>query len=357
MNVIGLNFSDSSIEAVEMKRGFLSNTKIVAMNRAELPEGAIINGVIKQREVVSKVVRGVLAQATPTPMSANSVAMAIPESQVFSRVMIFDGKFSHQEVKHKLQAQLPSYIPFEIKDITFDYILIHTSDASTEVMVVAVPLAILKEYVELARGLQLSISAIELESISSARAVLPDALSGGTTAVIDIGARTTIVSFFYNRQLNFTFNIPVAGNHLTKYLMKNLKLPEVEAERTKQHIGLVRGTNDDVVTHLEHIFEPIVAKLVEAIEYYQHTHVQTPVQQLILMGGTAQLPGIEEYFTQKVALPSVRGSVLPKYLKNSIVDHGENPQLLFANAIGLAVGSVNKSAGVPEINFLTHAQF
>lgn len=357
MNVIGLNFSDSSIEAVEMKRGFLSSPKIIAMNRAELSEGIIVNGVIQQREVLSKVVRSVLTQAKPTPMSANSVAMAIPESQVFSRVMIFDGKFSHQEVKHKLQSQLPSYIPFEINDIAFDYIVIHTSDASTEVMVVAVPLAILKEYVELARGLQLSITAIELESISSARAVLPDTPSGITTAVIDIGARTTIVSFFYNRQLNFTFNIPVAGNHLTNYLMKNLKLSAVEAERMKQHIGLVRGTNDDVVTNLEHIFEPIVAKIVEAIDYYQRTHVQTPVQQAILIGGTAQLPGIEEYFTQKLSGPSVRGTILPKYLKNSIVDHGENPQLLFANAIGLAVGSVNKSTSVPEINFLTHSHF
>jgi cell division ATPase FtsA len=223
-------------------------------------------------------------------------------------------------------------------------------------MVVVVPLSILKEYVELARDLTLIVAAIELESISSARAILPDASSDTSMLIIDIGARTTIVSFFNNHQLNFTFNIPVAGNHLTKHLMKNLKLSEAEAERIKQKVGLVHGTQDDVVTLLESVFDPVATKIIEAVEYYHQSHPQAPAQQATLIGGSAQLPGIAEYFTKKLSVQCVRGSVLPKYLKTSIVDHRENEQLLFANAIGLAVGSVNKSASVPEINFLAHSK-
>lgn len=352
--MIGINFSDSSIEAVEMKRGVFSGAKIIAMNRAELPEGAILNGIIKQSDVVSKTLHDLLTKAKPNPIVSSSVAMAIPESQVFSRVMIFEGKLSAQEIHRKLQTQLPNYIPFEISDITFDYILLNESDMNTEVMVVAVPLHILKAYIALAHDLSLTIAAIELESISSARAILPE--NASTALVIDIGARTTIVSFFNNERLNFTFNIPVAGNHVTRHLMKNLKLSEAEAERTKQKVGVVRGGQDEIVTLIESVFDPVITKIVESIEYYQQTHPQTPVQQAILMGGSAQLPGIAEYFTQKLSLECVRGSVLPKYSKTSIVDHGENQQLLFANAIGLAVGSINKSANVPEINFLAHSK-
>ncbi len=356
MNVIGVNFSDSSIEAVEMKRGIFSGPKITAMNRADLAEGVIVNGIIKQRDMLRSALQDLFTKAEPA-LTAESVTMAIPESQVFSRVMIFDGKLSSQEIHHKLQAQLPSYIPFEINDIAFDYISLNESTVNTEVMVVAVPLYILKEYVELAHDLKLRVVAVELESISSARAILPDASSTASTLVIDIGARTTIVSFFNNDQLNFTFNIPVAGNHVTKHLMKNRKISEAEAERTKQKIGLVRGKQDDIVTLIESVFDPIVNKIIEAIEYYQQAHPHTPVQQAILIGGSAQLPGITEYFTQKLSVQSVRGSVLPKYLKTSIVEHEENKQLLFANAIGLAVGSINKSANVPEINFLAHSKF
>lgn len=356
MNMIGINFSDSSIEVVEMKRGLFSAAKIIAMNRAELPEGAILNGIIKQSDVVSKSLRDVLTKAQPNPIVSKTVAMAIPESQVFSRVMIFDGKLSSQEIHRKLQAQLPSYIPFEINDITFDSIVLNESDASTEVIVVAVPLSILKEYVALAHDLSLTVESIELESISSARAILPEISSTASTVVIDIGARTTIVSFFNNSQLNFTFNIPVAGNHVTRHLMKNLKLSEAEAERTKQKVGLVRGSRDEVVTLIENVFDPVITKIVESIEYYQQTHPQIPVQQAILIGGSAQLPAIIEYFSQKLSVQCVRGFVLPKYIKTSIVDHGENKQLLFANAIGLAVGSINKSANVPEINFLAHSK-
>lgn len=353
MNVIGINFSDSSIEAVEMKRGWFGTGNITAVGRAELPIGAISNGIIKDQAAVSKVLRAVIQQASPRPMTAQTISIAIPEAQVFSRVMVFDAQLNESDITKRLRLQLPSYIPFEVRDVAFDFMVLKKSEAATEIMVVAVPHHILKEYQALADAMKLTLSAIELESISSARAVLPDAAQTTSVAVLDIGARTTIVSFFHNRRLRFSFNIPVAGNDFTKQIMKTLKLSEDAAERKKQQVGLQSGqANDQIVQAIVSVLDPIVKKITESIEYYQANNQPIKISQVVLVGGSAELPDIDTYLTAQLGLPCVRGSILPKYHKTSIVDIAEKHPLLFANALGLAIGGVEKSSHIPEINFL-----
>lgn len=352
MNVIGLNFSDSSVEAVEIKRGWFGQASITAVARALLPSGIIDDGKIHDKSKLSEIINDMFNKSEPIAMTGNAIALAIPESQVYTRIVTFDGPLSHDDIRKQLLKKLSGYIPFNIEDVVHDFIPLYESEEIVEVLVAAVPQEIVQEYVSLGEKLNKNIKAIELESVSSARAILQDEAKNKSVLVLDIGARTTIVSFFSDHRLRFTYNIAVAGNHFTGYIMKNLNVTESEAEQLKYKGFNSVKADTKVAELLEASLNPVIEQLQESIRYYEdHSH-QESVQEVILIGGSAQLPGIDEFIGKKLALKCVRGSILPNYKKASIFDMISKDELLYINAIGLAMGASQNSSNIPAINFL-----
>lgn len=335
-----MNFSDTSIEAVELERNWLGKIQPVAVSRITLPVGCITNGIILQPEALADAVEQLWQQAKPQALTSRAVAISIPESQVFSRVLRFPGAITTPQISETIQAQLSHYLPFSNAEVAYDFVTLSRKTDQVDVLLIAVAKTTLQGYRTLAAAAQWKLQTIELESISTARAVIAPQTPGAVVGIIDLGARTTIVSLFDSAGLRFTFNIPLAGNHLTEYVAKQLKLELVEAEQLKCELGLTGKTAKPLQTCLE----PLVQKLTEAITYFNDTNHEA-VQQFYLVGGTAQLPSMDTWLQDKLGVPCSRAKLLPAWAKNSIVD------MMHCNALGLALGALPNYSG-QMINFI-----
>ena len=142
-------------------------------------------------------------------------------------------------------------------------------------------------------------------------------------ACIDFGAGTTGVSIFMKRQMIFADALRVGGSHVTSDISQGLHVSSRVAERLKTfHGGLIAtGADDrDVIeipspfdevtgerrsvtrTELIGIIRPRVEEILEDVRDLLDAagFDYLPGQRVVLTGGGAQLPGLEELATSKL---------------------------------------------------------
>lgn len=352
MDIVGINFADTSIEAVQAVSSWLGGAKVRSFNRMEIPAGVIENGSLRDETQLVNQVRQLLTTAKPKPITSQRVACSIPESQIFSRVLSFPLQVSLAEIHQSLQFQLPAYVPFEANAMYYDALPLGEHNGQTEVLAVALDRKILDAYVKLFDRLRMRIDTIELESISSSRAVMKLPPEGQLSLLLDIGSRTTIVSFFSQAGLCFTFNVPVAGALFTEQIAKTQNITIHQAEKIKCQYGFqAKGKSAAVSDVLRAAWQPIITKIKEGIDYIE-TKTKSQLASIVLIGGSAQLPGLTAYLREQFNVETSLGSLLPIFKKNSILQALIQQQLMYADAAGLAAGPFKRStAQAPSINF------
>ncbi|MBI2416165.1 MAG: pilus assembly protein PilM [Candidatus Kerfeldbacteria bacterium] len=352
MRSIGVNLSDYSVEAVELHRGIFSRLPAVtAISRITLADGIVNNGIILDQPALIAQLQVLWQQARPTPFQAKAVVVSLPESQVFTRLLSFPVGVSRDHIAATLQQQLGHYLPFTNNDVGHNFIQLGQRGQQQDILLVAVPRTILQSYRTLAQTMQWKLVAIELESISSARAVLSAVTPGTAQLLLDIGARTTIVSFFNHTGLLFTFNIPVAGQQLTQQIMKTAKLTAALAEQLKCRDGIT-GKNATVTTALTTVLASIVSKIQEAKQYVENNYGHT-VERIYCIGGTANLPGLMDWLQQQLGQPCGVAQLLASLRKNSTLALLQDDGLVYSNAVGLALGVVAKEQSFSGVNLNT----
>lgn len=151
--------------------------------------------------------------------------------------------------------------------------------------------------------------------VSGLAALVEDEQELGAAA-IDMGAGTTGLSIFIKRHMIYADTVRLGGDHITSDIAKGLQVPVSEAERIKTRFGGVHATGRDdreaiplggesgdwdkdrrTVTRSEliGIMRPRVEEILEEVRArldaagFDHL----PSQQIVLTGGTSQIPGID----------------------------------------------------------------
>lgn len=333
MRVIGLNLSDSSVEVIELTTGWLGRARFTQHTRLDMPDDLVTNGVIHD---VPKLAQAIHQSWTVT----GDVIISLPESQVYSRWLRFPAETKLADIRHTIATHCADYIPFEASDVVLDFVFGTVTGSQRDVLLLAVPKTIIASYQALAMALHCKLKRLELESLSSARAALATLPTGDATLMLDVGARTSIASWFTRDGLRFTFNIPVAGHAFTEQVQQALKLTVPEAERLKLQSGFT-GKTQAILTQA---WQPIIQAVNDGMRYLE-TESATPTAQVVLIGGSAQLPGVVEWLHEQWQLPVSLPTALPWQTKYGKVD------ALMLNAVGLVLGELKAYRYWSTVNF------
>lgn len=184
-----------------------------------------------------------------------------------------------------------------------------------------------------------------VSSLAAAEAVLDRQQKESGVAVVDIGAATTNIIVIEDGEVEHIAVVPMGGNHITNDLAIGLKtdldvadlIKVKHASLSKQVSGegsFVRG-GEEIRFDREMMRIIIGARVEEILEYVDkefkavHRSKKLPGG-VVLVGGTAKLPGLAEFTRQALELPARVGNwqQVPK-----VVDGLEGPP--FAPAVGL----------------------
>lgn len=218
---------------------------------------------------------------------------------------------SQAELAEAIPYQARKYVPVPIEDVTLDWSISgrRTSAATDEkqpteifeVLLVAIPNEIVARYVKIASRAGLELKALESESFGLARGLIGS--DKGLVCLVDVGASSTDITIIDEGTVRIAHNFDIAGIRLTSTIARSLSVSFARAEALKQERGLKQTVGE---RNISDIMLPLVDLIINEVSRFISDYAiktNRKVTKVILSGGNARIPGMAEYFSQKLALP------------------------------------------------------
>lgn len=185
-----------------------------------------------------------------------------------------------------------------------------------------------------------------LSGLAATEAVLQRQQKEAGTVLLDIGSGTTNLVVIEDGEVQHVAVIPMGGQHITNDLAIGLKTDLDIAEAVKvQHASLSKTTpkrdirvkmhSQDHIFKAEDIAMVTEARVEEIFDFVDkelarvHRAHKLPGG-VVLVGGTAKLPGIDDFAKERLQLPARVGRLQPL---SGLVDTVNDP--LYCTAVGL----------------------
>jgi type IV pilus assembly protein PilM len=338
--IVGVDISANGIRAVELGDATKARPTLLRHHSVALPPGAVNRGEVVEPSTVATALKQLWSTGGFTGKDGNS--------RVLTRDLSVP-KASLKRIRESLPFQVQEMLPFPTEDALLDFYPISESDSETGPVVNGLLVAAVKEAVlGNVNAVQLAgLHPVEVDLVPFAlsRVLLRGANSTGTTAVIDVGASTTIVIVCTASVPQFVRIIPTGGDDLTTALSTRLSIPMGNADALKRSTGLAATANSaeqaDVLPIMFELTSELVTSLRNTLSYFASSRQGDVVERIILTGGGAQLAGFAEALAEFTRLPVSRGNPFETMDISRKIDQAALNQQgsSLAVAIGLALGS------------------
>lgn len=373
MNAIGIDISDVTIEIAEMRQRF-GSVNLRSIARTRLPQGIVDKGVIIDQEALVKHLQECAAKAKPSPIKISAAHFDIPESKVFTHVFSFPRELKKNDVEDAIKIQFSEYFPYDIEETAIDWKVVQESDQTQMILVGACEMKYIEQLVELGKKAGIRISGIDIESISNARAIMPVPKDVEAYMMVDAGANVTSISIFDSSGLQTTFALDSGGEKLTQQIAKLRDISHDQAEELKKKLDLkdiavtdksdktkaANGVktqvaeNEDVYKLVTDQLHPVIEEMKRTMAFYEGSRRKT-IKAVYLCGGMSLMNGFDVYIKKMLSLPVNIGDPLT-HIKHSNLLTKEDNVLLYANVIGLTIGSLDRRYHNSRFNFLQSYQ-
>jgi type IV pilus assembly protein PilM len=343
-SVVGVDFGKGIVRAVELADP--TGARPVLLRHAELPlpADAVVGGEVRDARAVAAVLKRLWAEGGFT---SKKVVLGIGNSRVLVRDLTLP-KMPLESIREALPFQVQDSLPVPVADALLDFYPTSEGEADGGPVIHGLLVAGMRAALETnVRALQLAglrPVSVDLIPFALSRLLLP-AGDETHTAIVHIGAVTTVVVFVLAGVPQFVRIIPTGGDDISRALVERAGLDEEAAERTKRESGLAGSgaPADRMVTEvIRDVTGELLTGLRNTFSYYSHTKGAVPVERVLLSGGGAQLAGLADVVADITRLPA--GAALDAAARFSLgdaVDAARFEQATgdFAVALGLAVGS------------------
>jgi type IV pilus assembly protein PilM len=300
--LFALDIGKASLKAVQLSVEDPTKPKLIGYGTTAFDSSAIEDGVVTKPELIAEAAQTMFKQGLIGDITSRHTALSIPSYRTFTRSIQLPPLKSH-ELADAVRLEAEQYIPLSLDDLYLDYTVISKSAEGTEILAVAVPKTIVDSYLELAAIMDIEVVLIESTMSALGRLFAQDTQSDVASVIVDFGSITADLSI-YNKGVVTTGTVEGGGQLFTAAIEKSLKVSHAEASVIKAKYGLGRSRRQaEIQTALEPLLQQIVKEIKRLVRYYtEHYGTDKPIQQVILLGGGANMPGLSDYFTSSLRL-------------------------------------------------------
>ncbi len=302
--LFGFDIGYNSIKLMQIDRTSKSD-RVVGYGFTTFEPKAIKNGVVVDPELVAKEVYDLITRHIVGSIDTRRVAAAVPVSKTFNRILTLP-QMDRNDLDEAVRLEAEQYIPVGLDELYINYELTDSlKKDSMEVLVVAVPKSIVDSYMALFELLGLEVAMLETSISSSTRLVMHAEQTDLPTLIIDFGSISTDLSIF-DTTLRVTGTIDEGGDGMTKSIAKDLNVTARQAQTIKSKHGLSVGKRQSQIRRsLEPSLDKMVGEVKRMVRFYQdRSDEKRKLEQVIILGGGANMPGLSDYLTDKIRIPT-----------------------------------------------------
>jgi type IV pilus assembly protein PilM len=343
--LLGLDISTTAVKLLELSQ---SSGKSGASFRVEsygvepLPPNAVVEKNIADVEAVGETLAKVVQKSGT---KAKRAAVAVSGSAVITKVIAMPASLSDAEMETQIQLEADQYIPYPLEEVNIDFQVLGPSDKNPDLMEVLLAASRSENVDDRVAALELAgltAAVVDVEAYAMENACtrlleqFPEGGSEQTVAVADIGATNTTLSVMHGNKTIYTREQNFGGRQLTEEIQRRYGLSREEAGMAKRQGGLPDNYGPEV---LEPFKEAMAQQINRSLQFFYSSSAYNSVDHIILAGGTASIPGVDELVEDRIGIPctianpfanmSVAAQVKPQRLSN------DAPALMIA--VGLAL--------------------
>lgn len=237
-------------------------------------------------------------------LASDQVALGIPTSRTFSRTFTIPAD-AEGTLKDAAAIEVGQYIPLPLALLYVDYEIIERNDEKLTVIMSAVPKKLVDNTLAACESVGLTVTMIE-PAINAVARILKRSEEGYLpTVIVDIGAANTDIAVL-DGSVRITGGIATGGNTFTLDIAKKLGVTLENAHQLKVLNGLSPGPKQEKLTAaLKPALRGIVTETRKVIRYYNDRLASDRrLEQVLVVGSGSNVPGIGEYFTNELVMPS-----------------------------------------------------
>jgi type IV pilus assembly protein PilM len=300
--VFGLDIGHGTIKVMQLET-IDNKTSIIGYGTAHFDIKALEEGVIIDPGIIREAVYDLFHHHLKGVITTRRVAMALPAYRTFSRAIQLP-KLNDAELWEAVRLEVEQYIPMPLDDLYLDYSITHVTDDAMELFVIAVPKKIIDSYLATARLLDVEPILIEPTVVADGRFFAKDKNSNLPSIIIDFGSLTANISIF-DKTILTTSTVDAGGLIFTQAIVEKLGITLKEAGDIKTKFGLDKSmVQKEIREALEPSLQKIVSEIKRIVRYYdEHYGPDNTVQQIVTLGGGANMPGLANYLTDLLKIP------------------------------------------------------
>ena len=309
--LIGVDVSSTALKLVELTEAGKGAYRLERYAIEPLPKDVVSDGNIANLDQVADALR----RAHKRLGSRNrNIALALPAAMVITKKIIVPAGQSEEELELQVETEANQYIPFALDEVNLDFQTLGpapNSQDEVEVLIAASRKEKVEDRVAIADAAGLKPRVMDVESYATEEAfklIAPSLPANGrdqNIALVDIGAHVTHFYVLRNNQFLFSRDQAFGGNQLTLDIQRAFNLSVEEAESAKKNQGLPENYDNDV---LQPFMETLALEITRALQFFFTSTSYNQVDQIVLSGGCALLPGLDELVAKRAGVATVVGN-------------------------------------------------
>lgn len=315
---IGLDISQTGVKvmAVDPKKWL-----VVGYGSVDLDPTKVQQSLETGDQYLAENIRSLLAEKVVGHLPSDQVVLGVPTSKTFSRMFTVPAK-TEATLADAVEIEVDQYIPIPMNSLYVDFEVIERTKDLLTVIMSAVPRILVDSCVAAAKSAELTPIMIE-PGINSVARVLETTEEGHLpTLIVDIGPAGTDIAVLDGGAIRISGGLGIGGNTFTLDIAKRLGVPLENAHQLKVLNGLSSGPRQAKITNaLRPSLQRIVSETRKVIRYYNERLGESrKLEQVLVVGGGSNVPGIGDYFTNELVMPARVASPWQK------LDFGKLPQ-------------------------------
>src|SRR5207253_7447741 len=335
--LIGVDISSSALKLVELSETGKGAYRLERYAVEPLAKDVVADGNIANLDQVSDA----LKRAWKRLGSRNrSVALALPAAMVITKKIIVPTGQTEEELELQVETEANQYIPFALDEVNLDFQILGPAPNNAdevEVLIAASRKEKVEDRVAIAEAAGLKPRVMDVESYATEEAfqmIAPSRPANArdqNIALVDIGAHVMHFYVLRNNQILFSRDQAFGGNQLTHEIQRAFNLSPEEAESAKKNAGLPENYDADV---LQPFMETLALEITRALQFFFTSTSYSQVDQVVLAGGCALVPGLDELVAKRAGVNAIVGNPFA----NMSVSDRIRPRQLAADAPVLLIG-------------------
>lgn len=303
--LLGVDISSSSVKLLELSRSG-SRFKVDAYGVVPLPPNTVVEKNVQDVPALADALKKLVAK---TKSRVRDVAVAVAGSAVITKVIDMPADLSELALENQIMTEADQYVPYPLDEVALDYEVLGPSETNPDQIEILLA-ACRHENVDTRvsalemAGLRPRVVDVEVFAIERAFRLIGEQfedIGDQVVAIADIGATVLTLSVLVDGKTLYTREQLFGGRQVTEEIQRRYGLSMEEAGQAKKQGGLPEDYETEI---LEPFKEALIQQVQRSLQFFFSSSQYNYVDQVVLAGGVAAMPGLRREVEEKLGLPT-----------------------------------------------------